>query len=273
MLPLIQGDSNKLEGKVTICADLYCNKSHESGYIGIFASIDLKDIADFLYKRYKVQRGALNAPFEKRDNNCSDKYTKINFYSMGIPRVTDNIFKVVKGDVLDIGNFFDPDIVNLEISNSLLDYASYYLNQNMPHAEISNCRQTPYVFEFNNKKYQLFITSLILPFDHYTKYNDSVLTDIISENYIKPIKKSFYKQNNRIMNELINRFRHFMEPLSPNYSLNFEKDMDAILLTIFSKSKHQHKIINLYLDKILALKMELYEDAAKLRDKIKKLTS
>jgi hypothetical protein len=277
MLSLIHGNPENLEGKVTICAGLICDEPAKPRPVGIFASMDLHDIADFLYKKYDVEDGVFKKAFNRLEQlNRSESSTKINFYSIGISvpheKISDNII-TIKGDVLDIGHFDDEDKVNTELGNSLWNYAFNYISQHMPHAYVSDNDRAMYKLDYGENAFMLFLTSLEIPFDHYAKHNDSALKEVMWEDYIFPLRKAIVQQDNKIMNELINRFRHFMDTSQAASHFDFQPDMDNILFRALIKSEENDKIIDLYIDKFLALTHEYYEDAANIRDEIKKLSS
>jgi len=272
MEQFINGNPDNLEGKVVICADLYKSNPLKSKYIGVFASTEAADIEEIFYKKYDFPESSLSSclrDIEKQ--NCTSSHTKINFFSLGfveITKITEIVPISLQGDMINIGNFFDIEKVGDKMSETILDYAATYINQNFPNTNISEGTSIHYILPYQNKKYSFFLHSLAVPFDSYTKYKYSMLSQVIWEDYLFPLRKAYSNQNIKIADELKSRFHKFMDTSQSEDPFDFLPEINEIYSHLQKNLKTHDRIIDKYIEKFIALKHECYEDAANIQDKI-----
>lgn len=272
-MPIINGDPDNLEGKVTICTDLFESRSRPPISRGIFASTELYDIANFLYGS-DMKSKIIEEIFRKVKKRYDKKSnTIINFYSVSA-RFNDEILGLTVGDVIGVGDSYDEKEANEMLGETFVDYTLDYVNQNLPNAEITGVDRRVYRLSFkDNEKCYIFVTKYIIPFDHYNNHHEYAMKDVILDDYIIPLRKSVDNWNFGMMKKIKKRLWHFMENPDTKQRIDSKGDIDDIMYTLLKDKKNKDELIDLYLDKFVALNYELYEDAAKLRDKINNLKS
>jgi hypothetical protein len=271
MLKLIKGDAKNLEGKVTICADLLEKENAQN--LALFTSTNIKDIEKLCYAQLHIPKDALSESFNQlKEQNRSKKFTRIDFYSMGIPEMNEQIQKSIIGDMIKIGEFDDMEKLDEHMSVNIWKYALKYVRQNLPNAKIEDTDISSYGIQCGRRNNLFLNRTIIIPFDHYTNYQEGDISERLLDDYVQPLQRALSSQNNHITNELILRMQKFLNT-KKSESFDFQKDIDNLLLHIISGASNGKEVACLYANKLIALSREYYEDAAMIRDRIEQFSS
>ena len=261
MITLTKGNWDNLEGKVLIYAKLdneAAAKHFGTSLVCSYSSSDILNLAEKVGFEDKVD--GIAQKIKEFNEMTASKFSKDGIKVVAIPFYSAPIFIEDEKDIL-IGNHdivfarewdrFESCVQAVEAGTRI--YALKYMEQTIKKYELDN--------PHSDKKSE----AKLLADETYTAYAGKSLKNVLIQNYVAPIMDAKNRGETERANVLGVKLVHFIQGAS------FAVDgFELLTLAKRAESKRDYDLIDSYLNKIDAIHLERFEDAAKYRDVIVK---
>lgn len=243
MLDLTKGDKNNLEGKVEVYAKIDTPEGEK--ILSAFATIDALAFIEELGLSSEEGKDITEKMEEMKQNLPSEAEYSIPVFTTP-PRVLEEVDIMVKNcDAVYVGKFLQPAACTKSIFLTTELYVIKYHNQMLQKAGAVSEKIKP---EINHSNVQTNIREYLL------------------RNYVIPMLDSNRHGESREFSQTASNFVSFSQ------GSKFERDVLELCALMRTKNPDL-ELIDLYLNKIEAIRDEKYETAAKIRDQIAQLYS
>jgi len=242
MIKLIHGDIHKLEGKITVYGEVYENIwQSKAEYVAVYATKDKQDFDSWDFSTEDTKKKVFKSELDIKNSLL---HAPMDFYTASVAINDGEDLLTKNGDIGYAGKHYIEDKSAEEMTELLIgefgqDIGAYFYKY-LEQTYIDKEKAYVPIPKHDNKP---------------SKYSRESLRNIIIDHYINPLILAVDYEYNESRDAIIENFQSFWE------GKEYKSDVQSIIELIREPYINNEKLIRLYVDKILAIYNEDYENA------------